>query len=79
MDKTCVCLICFKPNDIWIEFLSKFTKYDVFIIIDDNSKDYKDKYFKFTPKECIFTWTELCNTETKEKEKKSSETKEKRA
>jgi hypothetical protein len=39
----------------------------------------KDKYFKFTPKECIFTWTELCNTETKEKEKKSSETKEKRA
>ena len=38
----CVCLICYKPNDIWIDFLSKFTKYDIYIVIDDNSADYKN-------------------------------------
>ena len=40
----CVCLICFKPNDIWIEFLKTFTTYHVYIVIDDNSIDYKEKY-----------------------------------
>lgn len=48
MNKTCVCLICYKPNYVWVEFLSKFTKYDVYIIVDDNSKDYKEQYCKFT-------------------------------
>jgi hypothetical protein len=48
MNKNCVCLICHKPNDIWIDFLSKFTKYDIYIIIDDNSKDYKEEYSKFS-------------------------------
>ena len=33
INPNCICLICFKPNDIWIEFLSKFTKYDIFIIV----------------------------------------------
>ena len=47
MNKYCVCLICYKPNDIWIDFLSKFTKYDIYIIIDDNSRDYKEQYSKF--------------------------------
>jgi hypothetical protein len=47
MNKTCVCLIAYKPNNIWINFLSKFTKYDVYIVIDDNSKDYKEQYSKF--------------------------------
>jgi hypothetical protein len=47
MEKICICLICYKPNDIWIDFLSKFTKYDIYIIIDDNSKDYKEQYCKF--------------------------------
>jgi len=37
MNNNCICLICYKPNDIWIDFLSKFTKYDIYIIIDDNS------------------------------------------
>lgn len=40
----CLCIICFKPNDLWIEFLSKFVKYDIYIIIDDNSFNYVDKY-----------------------------------
>ena len=48
MNTTCVCLICYKPNNIWIEFLSKFTKYDVYIIIDDNTTHYKEFYSKFT-------------------------------
>lgn len=48
MNKYCVCLICYKPNDIWIDFLSKFTKYDIYIIVDDNSKDYKEQYSKFS-------------------------------
>jgi len=45
---TCVCLICYKPNDIWIDFLSKFTKYDIYIVIDDNSADYKKQYSVFS-------------------------------
>lgn len=40
----CVCLICYKPNDVWVEFLSKFIKYDIYIVVDDNSKDYKKQY-----------------------------------
>jgi hypothetical protein len=47
MNKNCVCLICHKPTDIWVDFLSKFTNYDVYIIIDDNSKDYKSQYSEF--------------------------------
>jgi hypothetical protein len=39
--------MCVKPNEIWIEFLSKFTKYDIYIILDDNSRDYKRDYYKF--------------------------------
>ena len=42
MNTKCISLICYKPNDIWVEFLSKFTKYDIYLIIDDNSKDYKE-------------------------------------
>jgi hypothetical protein len=48
MNNICVCLICYKPNDIWINFLSRFTKYDVYIIIDDNSIDYKSEYSTFS-------------------------------
>jgi hypothetical protein len=45
--KLCLCLICYKPNDVWLELLSKFTRYDIFIIIDDNSKDYKDECSRY--------------------------------
>jgi len=41
--KTALCLICFKPNEIWINFLKRFIHYDVYIIIDDNSISY-DNY-----------------------------------
>lgn len=43
----CVCLICYKPNSNWIDFLQKFTKYDIYIIIDDNSINYKQQYSNF--------------------------------
>ena len=43
-----ICLICYKPTDIWVNFLQKFTKYDIYIIIDDNSKDYKENYSNFS-------------------------------
>ena len=48
MNKNCIYLICFKPNDLWFDFLSKFTKYDIYIIVDDNSTDYKEPYSTFS-------------------------------
>ena len=46
--RVCVCLLCYKPNDIWLNFLTKFTKYHIYIVIDDNSKDYKKDYSNFS-------------------------------
>ena len=40
--KTAIVVICVKPNKTWIDFLSKFTKYDVYMIVDDNSTIYKN-------------------------------------
>ena len=40
MSKNKIALICFKPNDIYLDFLNKFTNYEVYIIIDDNSVNY---------------------------------------
>jgi len=37
-----ICLITNKPNTIFLTFLNTFTAYDVFIIIDDNSKSYNN-------------------------------------
>lgn len=34
-----ICLITLKPNKIWCDFLNQFTKYKIFIIIDDNNFD----------------------------------------
>ena len=57
----CICLICLNPNNIWIEFLSTFTKYDIVIIIDDNSIDYKIKYNNYTNIKFIQIENEECN------------------
>lgn len=38
----CICIICHKPNNIWVNFLNKFTFYDTYIVIDDNTQDYAD-------------------------------------
>ena len=39
-----ICLICHNPQDIWIDFLSKFIKYQIVVIIDDNNICYNTKY-----------------------------------
>jgi len=41
--KNCVCLICHKPNLIYLDFLNTITEYDIVVIIDDeNEKYYED-------------------------------------
>jgi hypothetical protein len=39
-----ISLICHKPNPVWFDFLSTVTKYDVYMIIDDNSKNYTEEF-----------------------------------
>lgn len=42
-----ICLITYKPNKIWCDFLNLFTKYKIFMIVDDNNFDlssFKDNY-----------------------------------
>jgi len=34
-----ICLITYKPNMIWCDFLNNFNKYKIFIIVDDNNFD----------------------------------------
>ena len=56
--RTAICLLCVKPNDIWIEFLSNFTHYKIYLMIDDNSTTYTSShanitYIQIPDKECI--------------------------
>ena len=39
-----LCLICFKPNKIWMDFLGTFEHYNIYIIIDDNSIKYESQH-----------------------------------
>jgi hypothetical protein len=34
-----LCLITFRPNSIWLDFLKNFINYQVFVIVDDNEYD----------------------------------------
>ncbi len=43
--KNKIVLICFKPNNIYLNFLNKFSNYEIYIIIDDNSINYSALYF----------------------------------
>lgn len=46
-----ICLICVKPDKIWCNFLNTFTKYKIFVIIDDNNFDvssFKSNYSNIT-------------------------------
>ena len=43
--KNKIALICFKPNNIYLNFLNKFSNYEIYIIIDDNSINYSALYF----------------------------------
>jgi hypothetical protein len=42
--KNKIALICFKPNDIYLDFLNKFNNYEVYIITDDNLVNYTARY-----------------------------------
>jgi hypothetical protein len=42
MSLKAICLITFKPNKIYLDFLNKFNTYDIYIIIDDNENDYSE-------------------------------------
>ena len=56
-----VCLLTINPNEIWIDFLSRFTDYDIYIVVDNLKFDteiYKEKYsnihfVKITDDDCI--------------------------
>jgi hypothetical protein len=37
-----LCLITFRPNQLWCDFLNNFKSYDIYIIIDDNNFDYNE-------------------------------------
>ena len=36
------CLITFRPNKIWCDFLNLFNKYKIFIVVDNNNFDLYD-------------------------------------
>jgi hypothetical protein len=59
--KNKIALICFKPNDIYLDFLNKFSNYEVYIIIDDNSVNYSALYFtKYNNLKFIQMLGEIC-------------------
>jgi len=59
--KNAVCLLTINPNEIWINFLSKFLNYDIYIVIDNldfDTETLKEKYpnihfIKIKDKDCI--------------------------
>jgi len=47
MNNSCICLICHKPNNIYLDFLKTFTSYDIVVVIDDFSINYyNDEYYQ---------------------------------
>lgn len=58
--KGAFCLICYKPDDTWFDFLSTFTEHDVYVIIDDNNVDYAKVYSKYKKIHIIQIKNEEC-------------------
>ena len=42
MHTKALCLITVKPNKIFLDFLSKFTRFDIYIMIDDNQYNFSE-------------------------------------
>lgn len=42
--KIAVAVLCLKPAKIWLDFLATFTEHDVYLIIDDDSENYSERY-----------------------------------
>jgi hypothetical protein len=57
--KTSICLICLAPRKIWLDFLSGFKHYFVFVVIDNTYCDYVDKYKREYPK---LTFIQITNS-----------------
>ena len=55
-----LCVICLKPNKIWLDFLQNFTHYDVYMVVDDNSIDYKSEYKEYTKVNIVQVPDEEC-------------------
>jgi|LauGreDrversion4_2_1035121.scaffolds.fasta_scaffold00721_3 hypothetical protein len=60
MNKSCICIVSRVVNIEWLKFLSKFNNYDVYIVADDNSQDYKEKYKEFSKVKIIQFDDEEC-------------------
>ncbi len=58
--KKYLCIICRTPHIVWLDFLKTFTQYKVYIVIDDNSIDYKDKYKAYDTINIIQVLNEEC-------------------
>ena len=55
-------LICIRPNEVWCDFLNKFTSYTLHIIIDDESFDCED----FIQKYKNITFVKIDNSKCRE-------------
>lgn len=60
MNKNCVCIVSGAPNIEWLNFLSKFKDYDVYIVADDNSNNYSSIYKEFLNVKIIQFENEEC-------------------
>lgn len=60
MFKDVICLLTHKPHIEWLEFLSKFLNYDIYIVVDDNSQDYKEIYSNYNNINIIQINNETC-------------------
>ena len=40
--KNAVCLITLEPHEVLLNFLNTFTNYDVYVVADDNTKNYNE-------------------------------------
>lgn len=55
-----LCLISYKPKDIFLDFLNTIKSYDVFVIIDDNDDNYLDYKMKYLNLNIIQINTDNC-------------------
>jgi len=56
-----ICLITFRPTIIWCEYLNLFTKYKIFIIVDDNNFNLSDFINNYNNITFIKVENEKCN------------------
>jgi hypothetical protein len=48
MNTNAICLITFRPNEIYLNFLHTFSNYDIYVIIDDNEDNFTQFKTKYT-------------------------------